>query len=341
MGYDPTGAVDWGTFAEGAGLVSVGLTALVVATAVVSGGACVPLLIAAGATFAAGGMTLVNGVAEVVESTTGYNYMRDGVYKGDEGFYEGQKAIFETAAEVGTMAISAASTSPQVCFVAGTMILTANGAKNIETVQTGDYVWAWDEETGDVALKKVVETYINETFELIHVFVDGQEIIATPSHPFYSPVRGWTDAVHLRAGDILVLVNGEYVVVEKVQHEILETPVTVYNFQVEDYHTYFVANTGILVHNSCERGVGGKGWKGDRKWRENVETVRNGGDILELNGGIPSGAEARELITQAGGTVGAYHDAHAVGGVSTHVYNHIHYLTANLVRSAIQVISNF
>ena len=263
MGYDPTGAVDWGTFAEGAGLVSVGLTALVVATAVVSGGACVPLLIAAGATFAAGGMTLVNGVAEVVESTTGYNYMRDGVYKGDEGFYEGQKAIFETAAEVGTMAISAASTSPQVCFVAGTVILTANGAKNIETVQTGDYVWAWDEETGDVALKKVVETYINETFELIHVFVDDQEIIATPSHPFYSPVRGWTDAVHLRAGDILVLVNGEYVVVEKVQHEILEAPVTVYNFQVEDYHTYYVTCSGVLVHNDCpQRLVAGKkdGW---------------------------------------------------------------------------------
>ncbi len=57
--------------------------------------------------------------------------------------------------------------------------------------------------------------------------------------------------MHLRAGDILVLVNGEYVVVEKVQHEILEKPVTVYNFQVEDYHTYYVSNAGVLVHNIC------------------------------------------------------------------------------------------
>ena len=253
MGYDPTGAVDWGTFAEGAGLVSVGLTALVVAAAVVSGGACVPLLIAAGATFAAGGITLANGVAEVVESTTGYNYMRDGMYKGDEGFYESQKAIFEITAEVGTMAISAASGSASVCFVAGTIILTANGLNAIETVCAGDLVWAWDEETGDVALKEVVETYINETDELVHIFVNGEEIITTPSHPFYSPVKGWTDAVHLRAGDILVLVNGEYVVVEKVQHEILEAPVTVYNFQVEDYHTYYVSDVGILVHNMCAK----------------------------------------------------------------------------------------
>ncbi len=79
-------------------------------------------------------------------------------------------------------------------------------------------------------------------------------------HPFYSPVKGWSDAVQLRAGDILVLVNGEYVVVEKVQHEILEAPVTVYNFQVEDFHTYYITIAGVLVHNSnCTRTGGGHG----------------------------------------------------------------------------------
>lgn len=122
----------------------------------------------------------------------------------------------------------------------------------IDTMQAGDQVWAWDEETGDIALKEVVETYVNKTDELVHVFVSGEEIVTTPAHPFYSPVKGWTDAVHLRAGDILVLVNGEYVVVEKVQHEILEAPVTVYNFQVEDCHTYYVSEVGVLVHNACK-----------------------------------------------------------------------------------------
>lgn len=78
----------------------------------------------------------------------------------------------------------------------------------------------------------------------------GEEIVATPTHPFYCPVKGWTDAAHLRAGDILVLVNGEYAVVEKIQHELLENPVKVYNFQVEDYHTYYVSS-GVLVHNKC------------------------------------------------------------------------------------------
>ena len=128
---------------------------------------------------------------------------------------------------------------------------TGDGAKPIEEIRAGDMVWAWDEETGEVALKPVVETYVNETDELVHVFVNDEEIICTPSHPFYSPAKGWTDAVHLRAGDILVLVNGEYVVVEKVQHELLESPVKVYNFQVADYHTYYVSESGVLVHNVC------------------------------------------------------------------------------------------
>jgi hypothetical protein len=31
---------------------------------------------------------------------------------------------------------------------------------------------------------------------------------------------------------------------------VTDAPVKVYNFQVEDYHTYFVGKTNVLVHNS-------------------------------------------------------------------------------------------
>ena len=144
----------------------------------------------------------------------------------------------------------------KACFVAGTAVLASTGYVVIENIKEGDYVWAWDEETGDVALKRVVETYINETTELVHVYVKGEEIVTTPTHPFYSPVKGWTSAIHLKAGDILVLVNGEYVIVEQVQHELLEAPIPVYNFQVEGYHTYFVSASGVLVHNMCQHKSG-------------------------------------------------------------------------------------
>ena len=138
-----------------------------------------------------------------------------------------------------------------VCFVAGTTVLASTGYAAIETVEAGDYVWASDPETGEVALKQVVQTFVNEATELVHVTVKGEEIVCTTEHPFYSPTKGWTAACKLRAGDILVTVNGEYIVVEKVQHEILESPVNVYNFEVEGFHTYYVSDAGVLVHNKC------------------------------------------------------------------------------------------
>ena len=172
--------------------------------------------------------------------------------KSTEEFAEyGKSALISTTAGAVVGAVAGAINAATSCFVAGTPVLTEDGDKPIEDVTVGDYVWAWDEATGTTELKQVVETYVNETSELTHIFVNGEEIVATPTHPFYCPVKGWTDAAHLRAGDILVLVNGEYVVVEKIQHELLENPVKVYNFQVQDYHTYYVAESGILVHNRC------------------------------------------------------------------------------------------
>lgn len=58
-------------------------------------------------------------------------------------------------------------------------------------------------------------------------------------------------AIDLRAGDRLQLLNGEYVVIEQIQHELLESPVTVYNFEVEGFHTYYVTDSAIWVHNLC------------------------------------------------------------------------------------------
>lgn len=83
--------------------------------------------------------------------------------------------------------------------------------------------------------------------------MNGETITCTNEHPFYSPDRGWVAACQLRAGDILVMLNGEYVVVEQVQHELLESPETTYNFEVEDFHTYYVGEDQILVHNKCAK----------------------------------------------------------------------------------------
>jgi len=91
-------------------------------------------------------------------------------------------------------------------------------------------------------------------------------------------------------------------------------------------------------NSKCVRGVGGKGWRGDQTWKQNVKTVADGGDVRELNGGTPTIDEAKALIAEARGVYHNFHPAHPVGGVSTHTYNHIHYLTQTGIRSTIEVL---
>jgi len=142
------------------------------------------------------------------------------------------------------------------CFVAGTLVYTEEGNIPIEDIEIGDYVWATDPETGELELKQVLNLFRNVTEELTHIYVDGEEIVCTPGHDFYSPAYGWIDAEELQTGDVLVLPNGDYVFVEDAYTEELDLPVTIYNFEVEDFHTYFVGESHVLVHNTnCKNDI--------------------------------------------------------------------------------------
>ena len=256
MGYDPTGEWNWGTFLSGANLIMVGAMAMATAATILSCGAAAPLMVVvAAATAVAGAATVVNGIAEVVEAGTDYNFVRDGTFGGDEEAYNTYKAVTQTVAEIGTTICGAynVANGGNICFVAGTLVLTATGHEAIERIEAGDWVWATDPTTGETELKQVVQTFRNEAKELVHITVNGEEIVCTPTHPFYVPQKGWTEAIQLRAGDRLQLLNGEYIVVEQVQHELLESPETTYNFEVEGFHTYYVGDTEVLVHNMCAK----------------------------------------------------------------------------------------
>jgi len=264
MGYDPTGEWNWGTFFDGGGLIMIGAVAMMTAATILTCGTAPLLMVAvASATMVAGAATTISGVAEVVEAGTDYNFVRDGALDGDAQEYDRLKNIALAGTQIGTVVCATYYENVgNVCFKAGTAVSTEDGNVAIESIKVGDLVWATDPETGETAFKTVVQLFRNETDEWIHVKVNGDEIICTPEHPFYSPVKGWTSAIDLRAGDILVMLNGEYVVVEQVQHELLESPETTYNFEVEDYHTYYVGDEPVLVHNRC----------GDEPWKTVTES---------------------------------------------------------------------
>ena len=83
--------------------------------------------------------------------------------------------------------------------------------------------------------------------------INGKEIITTETHPFYVNDRGFVNAGELAVGDELLDSNKNILLVEKFNVELTDKPVTVYNFQVEDFHTYHVCTLGVLVHNASRK----------------------------------------------------------------------------------------
>ena len=81
---------------------------------------------------------------------------------------------------------------------------------------------------------------------------EQETIDSTPEHPFYVEGLGWVEASSLHAGMTIWFANGTKGTVEDISNEGLEEPVTVYNFEVKDFHTYFVGECGVLVHNTCK-----------------------------------------------------------------------------------------
>ncbi|MCL6458432.1 MAG: HINT domain-containing protein, partial [Gorillibacterium sp.] len=127
-------------------------------------------------------------------------------------------------------------------------IQTDEGEKNIEDIEVGDMVLSKAEETGEVAYKVVTATFNHETEEIYKIQVSDQVIESTYNHPFWVDGKGWTFVKDLKVGDLLVQSDGHTLRIESI--ELLHKQVTVYNMTVDEFHTYFVSDLGIWVHNT-------------------------------------------------------------------------------------------
>lgn len=142
------------------------------------------------------------------------------------------------------------------CFKEGTLVETEEGLKPIEEIEVGDRVLACDEETGTQAYKPVLRLFRNKSTEWTGVTVNGTEIVSTPGHKYYlSETKTWVAAAKLKVGEKVLLSDGTYGIIEAVRDIHYDTPQTTYNFEVADFHTYYVGD-GILVHNDgCYKGI--------------------------------------------------------------------------------------
>jgi hypothetical protein len=149
-------------------------------------------------------------------------------------------------------------------------------------VKAGERVLSRDEKTGEVSYRQVVRTFQSEVQELVTVKAGKETIKTTTNHPFWVAGKGWVAAKELAKGERLVTPDEKTLVVGEVRVEAVRgPPVAVYNFEVENTHTYFVGRSGVWVHNACDplylyRGVG----------PDELETVLNTGRFpVDIPGG--------------------------------------------------------
>jgi hypothetical protein len=110
-----------------------------------------------------------------------------------------------------------------------------------------------EEEKSLERYSRVTQVFSKETNELVEITLKNSEVIkTTKEHPFMVKDHGWTEAKNLQRGDFLIVHGNKLTQVDSVRVTILDKPVKVYNFEVEDTHNYYVGETGVLVHNECE-----------------------------------------------------------------------------------------
>ncbi|RJE91288.1 hypothetical protein D3P07_04335 [Paenibacillus sp. 1011MAR3C5] len=186
--------------------------------------------------------------------------------KGGKGIVAGIKKLFKSCN----------------CFTAGTKVQTDEGEKPIEEIAVGDRVLAKSDETGEVAYKEVVGLFQKQADEIYNVHVGDEVIEATAEHPFWLDGKGWTEVKDLKVGDLLVSSDGSKLEIDKIEKEPREA--TVYNFEVADFHSYFVSNLGIWVHN-CNL----------TKWNKgSFDTLENSAEYHFKKHGASVGAENLE-----------------------------------------------
>lgn len=140
------------------------------------------------------------------------------------------------------------------CFAAGTPVHTATGLRPIEGIRVGDEVWSRDEHTGKAALQRVQQRFVTHNQPILALTTANdsgttETLRVTHEHPFWTS-EGWVAAEDLAPNDAVQLLSEEWVTV--VAGQTLDEQVTVYNFEVAQFHTYFVGAYGLWVHNSCD-----------------------------------------------------------------------------------------
>jgi len=215
-------------------------------------------------------------LARIVEGVSGLYGAGESAMAGYEAYnredYKGA-ALSWTMSAMSGLAGAGSFAALKFCFPVGTPVSTPEGSKSIESVRAGDQVWAYDVVSSTWQPRRVVQTFSSQyDGMMVYVRLEGEQITSTARHPFWV-VRGerlkersslehlpsvpdgatqegaWVDACDLEEGDELLLQDRRIVHVQSLAT--VDTRTMVYNFEVEELHTYAVGGLCVLVHNTA------------------------------------------------------------------------------------------
>jgi hypothetical protein len=130
------------------------------------------------------------------------------------------------------------------CFVAGTLVLTANGLVPIEAIAEGDLVWSRDEMSGESAFKPVtglIRRHDREIWEL-ELIVEAESVSrverfeTTDDHPWRTSSGAWVPTAALSPGTAIERADGAPARVLRVLNTQRTAPT--FNLEVAGFHTY-------------------------------------------------------------------------------------------------------
>ncbi|MFE7507182.1 polymorphic toxin-type HINT domain-containing protein [Promicromonospora sp. NPDC057488] len=137
-------------------------------------------------------------------------------------------------------------------FAGSTPVLMGDGTREpIQDIEVGDEVWAADPVSGERGPREVTHVWVHQD-ELFELEIDGETILTTEDHPFWSATdQRFERADELGAGELVLGADGERLAVGEGVDLASSRMGSAYNLSVAGLHTYHVGSDAVLVHNTA------------------------------------------------------------------------------------------